>query len=180
MDHRRLLYSTSKSGRLSAERSAAADVQDVQNHVCMKVHLHTVLRGARSRTSVAGHVKVDTAAKHIRIGGVESKDGRSEDRHSGFGGVVRRSGDINLGDSGIGRSEHMYFRVGGIKHVDAKDDKSCLGHSADRSSGTYNEKHGHGHGHEHRQKGMGHVQSQSICVASSSSVAIASSAIRRP
>ena len=83
----------------------------------------------------------------------------------GVGGVVRGSESASLG-------------VGGVANVDVKDDKSCVGHLASRSSGTFGREHGHKH--EHGQMGMGNGQIQSIRVTSSSSVAIAPSAIRRP
>ena len=76
-DHRSFLYSTSKNGRLSAGRSAAADIQDVQNHVCVYESQFTYdFESCNIKDcSVAGHVKVGTAAKDVWIGGVEYKDG---------------------------------------------------------------------------------------------------------
>ena len=91
---------------------------------------------------MTGHGKVGTADNHARITGVGTKGERLEDRNLGIGGVLRRSEDISLGVCGIGRSEDMYFGVGGSTNVDAKDYKSCEGHRADRSSGTYGKEHG--------------------------------------
>ena len=66
--------------------------------------------------------------KHIRFSRVGTKGERAEDTNLGVAGVVRRSEDTNLGVGGIGRSEDMNLGVGGVINVDAKDDKSCVGH----------------------------------------------------
>ena len=129
---------------------------------------------------MASHGKqahVGTPEKHVRFGGVGTKGARSEDAYLGFGGVVRRSEDTNLGVGGIVRSEYMNLGVGGVVNVDAKGDKSYVGHATRRSSGTY--RTGHRHEHGHGQKGMGNGQSQSIRVMSSTPLAIAPSPISR-
>ena len=109
---------------------------------------------------MTSHGKAGTAETHVRISGVGAKGARSEDRNIGVGGVVRRSEDTNLGVGGIGRSEDINLGVGGITNVVAKDDKSCVAHGADRSTGTYGKEHRHKH--ELGQMGMGNGQWQSI------------------